>query len=97
MRHQKKLLNGSINEKLDQVERYLRHLKTRRGNYVIGVTPPIPVFDWTQQADDQGVVFRKLMPGMAGLPWVVCMLRRSTQGSIHKQFLMSRDSWAARG
>ena len=63
MRPQNKLLKGSINEQLAQVERYLRHLKTRRGNYVIGVTPPIPVFDWTQQPDDQGVVFRKLMPG----------------------------------
>jgi len=63
MRKQKKLLTGSINEQLAQVERYLWHLKIRRGNYVIGVTPPIPVFDWTKHPDDQGVVFRKLMPG----------------------------------
>jgi len=63
MGNQKKLLNGSLNDKMEQVEKYIRYLKIRRGNYVIGVTPPIPVFDWTQNADEHGVVFRKLMPG----------------------------------
>jgi len=63
MKKQKPLLKGSLNDKMDLVERYLRHLKVRQANYVIGVTPPIPVFDWTDLPDDQGVVFRKLMPG----------------------------------
>jgi len=57
------LLRGSADEKLIQVEKILRHLNRLRGNYVIGVTPPIPVFDWIQQPDDHGVVFRKLLPG----------------------------------
>ena len=62
-RQDRPLLTGSINEKLDRTDQLLRRMNRRRGNYVIGVTPPIPVFDWTQQPDDQGVVFRKLMPG----------------------------------
>jgi len=52
-----------VNDKLSQIERQLIMLNRRRGNYVIGITPPIPVFDWTQNPDSDGVVFRKLMPG----------------------------------
>jgi len=63
MRPNRSLLKGSVNDKLSQIERQLILLNRRRGNYVIGVTPPIPVFDWTQNPDSDGVVFRKLMPG----------------------------------
>jgi len=63
MAKEKPLLTGSITEKMDQVEARIRKLYRRRGNYVIGVTPPIPVFDWTKLPDEDGVVFRKLMPG----------------------------------
>jgi hypothetical protein len=57
------LLKGSFDEKLQQTEKLIRRLNRTRGNYVIGVTPPIPVFDWTKEPDEDGVVFRKLMPG----------------------------------
>jgi|APSaa5957512622_1039677.scaffolds.fasta_scaffold70954_2 hypothetical protein len=57
------LLKGSITDKMEQVEKHIRKLNRRRGNYVVGVTPPIPVFDWTKDPDETGVVFRKLMPG----------------------------------
>jgi hypothetical protein len=62
-RQDKPLLTGSITDKMDRVDALLRRLNRRRGNYVIGVTPPIPVFDWTRDPDETGVVFRKLMPG----------------------------------
>ena len=62
-RRDKPLLTGSITDKMDRVDALLRRLNRRRGNYVIGVTPPIPVFDWTRDPDETGVVFRKLMPG----------------------------------
>ena len=62
-RQDRPLLTGSITDKMDRVDALLRRLNRRRGNYVIGVTPPIPVFDWTKEPDEDGVVFRKLMPG----------------------------------
>jgi hypothetical protein len=61
-RKDRPILKGSFDEKLKQVENYMRRAN-RQQNYVIGVTPPIPVFDWKDQPDDDGVVFRKLMPG----------------------------------
>ena len=57
------MLRGSFDEKLKQVERIIRRMSLRQNNFVIGVTPPIPVFDWTKTPDEDGVVFRKLMPG----------------------------------
>ena len=61
-RKDRPILKGSFDDKLSQVESYMRRAN-RQQNYVIGVTPPIPVFDWKDQPDDDGVVFRKLMPG----------------------------------
>ena len=73
MKPQRPLLKGSVNEKLDMVERLLRKAMHRK-NYVIGVTPPIPVFDYIKQPDEDGVVFRKLLPGngtiTVGCMWV---------------------------
>jgi len=66
------LLKGSVNEKLDQIDRLIRHLKVRSRNYVIGVTPPIPVFDYIDKPDNDGVVFRKIMPAN-GIITVGCM------------------------
>ena len=68
----KTLLKGSIENKMKQIERLLWHLKVRRGNYVIGVTPPIPVFDYISQPTTDGVVFRKIMPAN-GVITVGCM------------------------
>jgi len=73
MRTQRPLLRGSITDKVEQVEKYLRKAMLRK-NYVIGVTPPIPVFDYIKQPDEDGVVFRKLLPGngriTVGCMWV---------------------------
>ena len=73
MRERRPLLTGSITDKVNQVERYLRKAMHRK-NYVVGVTPPIPVFDYIKQPDDDGTVFRKLMPGngkiTVGCMWI---------------------------
>lgn len=68
----KNMLKGSVSEKLDQIDRYIWELKIRSGNYVIGITPPIPVFDYTDTPGVDGVVFRKIMPS-DGVVTVGCM------------------------
>ena len=87
MKPKRPLLKGSPNEKLDMVERYIRYLQARRGNYVIGVTPPIPVFDWTKLPDDQGVVFRKLMPGNGKIT-VGCMYVETLDTRLNPQAVL---------
>jgi len=68
----RKLLKGSVSEKFDQLEKLIWHLRIRRGDYVIGLTPPIPVFDFTDTPNSAGVVFRKIIPA-DGMITVGCM------------------------
>ena len=93
-RRDKPLLKGSINEKLDRADALIRRLNRRRGNYVIGVTPPIPVFDWTRDPDEQGVVFRKLMPGNGRIT-IGCMYVETLNKKVGPQAVLDIDgvSW----
>jgi len=68
----KSILSGSVEDRFAMVEVHIKQLNRRRGNYVIGVTPPIPVFDYTEKPDETGIVFRKLMPA-SGIVTVGCM------------------------
>jgi len=89
MRNQRPLLKGSVNEKFKLIERYLRKAM-RRQNYVIGVTPPIPVFDYIKQPDEDGVVFRKLLPG-SGRITVGCMWVDELNQQLKPQAVLKVD------
>jgi hypothetical protein len=82
------LLTGSVGEKLDKADALIRRLNRRRGNYVIGVTPPIPVFDWTQDPDETGVVFRKLMPGNGKIT-IGCMYVEELNKQLNSQAVLT--------
>jgi hypothetical protein len=90
MRKEKPLLHGSVNDKMNQVERHIRKLTRRRGNYVIGVTPPIPVFDWVQEPGENGVVFRKLMPGNGKIT-IGCMYVEELNKQLKPQAVLTID------
>ena len=57
-----KLLAGSVNEKLEQVEQKLIHLGSR-ASYVIGLAPKIPISNYVDKPEaETGVIFRQLFP-----------------------------------
>jgi len=89
VRPRKVLLKGSPNEKFDQVEQLLRKAM-RRTNYVIGMTPPIPVFDYIKAPDENGVVFRKLMPGNGKIT-VGCMWIDQLDKKLNPQAVLTVD------
>jgi hypothetical protein len=84
------LLKGSFDEKLKQVDKMLRRMHRRKNNYVIGVTPPIPVFDWTRTPDEDGVVFRKLMPGNGRIT-IGCMYIEKLDMPLNPQAVLTID------
>ena len=91
MRPQRKLLIGSTNEKFDRIEKYLHYLKRKQANYVIGVTPPIPVFDYCSVPEPgTGMVFRKLMPGNGKIT-VGCMWVDELDRKLNPQAVLTVD------
>jgi len=86
--NERKLLRGSFDEKLTQVESIIRKMNRRQNNYVIGVTPPIPVFDWVKEPDENGVVFRKLMPGNGKIT-IGCMYVEELNQQLNPQAVLN--------
>jgi len=82
------ILKGSFDEKFKQLETVIRRMSRRQGNYIIGLTPPIPVFDYCKEPDADGMVFRKLMPGN-GTITIGCMWVDELNNQLNPQAVLT--------
>ena len=63
-KRRRRISGGSINNNLDSIDKHLDILYKRSGKYIIGSLPPVPVFDYvTEPEQETGVVLRRLFPG----------------------------------
>lgn len=79
---------NTIEEKIKSIERVLWNYKARLSTKVIGIIPPIPIFENLEVVGEDGIVTQKLFP-LSGTIIRACMAIREYEGTGSVMFTIA--------
>jgi len=58
----------TVDEKLKSIDSQFNWFSKRLGKYVVGILPPIPIFEFVDSVPDDGVILRRMFPSDGAIP-----------------------------
>jgi len=90
----RKLIKGkTVEEKLDSIEHILTSFRSRLGNKIVGLMPPVVILHNKRVIDGDGRIFAGIMP-LNGIVTTVCfsIANYTGKGAIVELSIVRRDS-----
>lgn len=78
----------TANERLDNVERYLQHIKKRLVSRVGAITPPVPVSKYCNIPEEDGTIMRYMFPAQGEVITAALFIENWNTDSKRIQFIV---------